>query len=269
MFNELLAMYEEPLFLKVIIGTNLIALFSFLAMSVPLTLLAYWNPQWVRPYRIQSREPHYGRLIRGSLIHLGRNFAVAFLLSVLSWPLLRLTGIHDGPLPAWYIIVAQVVAFAIIDDFLFYWAHRWLHEIPFLYKAVHSIHHQVTTPIAITGNYMHVVEFLIISTLVFVGPIMFGAHVITIWIWVVVRQWEAASQHSGISVPWTPTHLIPLYDGPAYHDFHHSKFYGNYSSLFSYTDTLFKTKSKKYDEYRRTKDRGTTTIEDPFQKINH
>ena len=49
----------------------------------------------------------------------------------------------------------QLLFFILLDDFLFYWMHRSLHESRWLFKKVHSTHHRIMTPWAITGNYMH------------------------------------------------------------------------------------------------------------------
>ena len=180
---------------------------------------------------------------------------------MLSWPVLRLTGIHAGPVPPWYVIGGQVLLFAVLDDFLFYWLHRAMHVRPFLYRKIHTVHHRIPTPLAISGNYMHPLEFLMISSMILIGPILVGAHILTLYIWVVVRQWEAAEQHSGLQMAWNPAHWLPFYDGAVFHDFHHSKFYGNYAGLFSWTDSLFRTRSKRYDEYLQSKRTELTAVE--------
>ena len=46
-------------------------------------------------------------------------------------------------------------------------------------------------------------------------------------IWLALRQYEATDGHCGYVFPWNPGHLIPLYEGAGYHDFHHAKYQGN------------------------------------------
>lgn len=41
-------------------------------------------------------------------------------------------------------ILIQVVMVILIGDIVQYWMHRWMHEIPFLWK-IHAIHHSSTT----------------------------------------------------------------------------------------------------------------------------
>ena len=72
----------------------------------------------------------------------------------------------------------------------------------------------------------------------------------TIWIWIVFRQWAAAEGHSGYEFPWNPTRWLPAYEGNAFHDFHHSSFIGNYANFFGYLDRWFGTESTGYREYR-------------------
>jgi plant 4alpha-monomethylsterol monooxygenase len=259
----LLATYSEPRFFSVVVVTTLVALGTFVVLAVPLTAVMVWGPRWLEPYRIQPRRPDFRRLVTDSCWHLVRNFAVAFLATAAIWPLLRLSAIHDGPPPPAWRIAVEVAAFVLLDDFLFYWAHRWLHESRWLYRHVHRIHHLATTPIALSGNFMHPVEFLVISTLVLVGPVLLGSHVVTLWVWVAVRQWEAAAHHSGLTLPPRLFRRIPLYDGPAHHDFHHSKFIGNYAGFFSWTDRLFGTESKRFREYLETGTSAAAGVEDP------
>jgi 4-alpha-methyl-delta7-sterol-4alpha-methyl oxidase len=165
------------------------------------------------------------------------------------WEWLRLSNVHAGPLPAWWVIVLQLLFFVVLDDFLFYWMHRGLHESRWLFKQVHSIHHRIMTPWAITGNYMHPLEYVLIGTVMLIGPLLVGAHVATLYIWIVLRQWEAAEGHAGYDFPWSPTHLFPFSDGATHHDFHHAKVKGNYAGFFPWNDAVFGTLCAGYAEH--------------------
>lgn len=50
---------------------------------------------------------------------------------------------------------------------------------------------------------------------------------------------ETQDGHCGYDFSWSPYRLIPFSTSAAYHDFHHSHNVGNYSSFFSFWDTLF------------------------------
>ena len=92
------------------------------------------------------------------------------------------------------------------------------------------------TPWSITGHYMHPVEFVLTGTVMLIGPLLVGAHVVTLYVWIVFREWEAAEGHAGYDFPWSPTHLIPFSDGATHHDFHHAKVKGNYAGFFPWTN---------------------------------
>ncbi len=247
-----LEIYREERFLLVGAASTLLSMTSFLLFALPWTWVAHKNPESLKKYRVQGRDFPIQRWFWPSLGRFLVNGSLSFLSLVLVWPLIRdLPGIHAGVLPPWYVMVAQIAFFIVLDDFLYYWMHRTLHT-RWLYKHVHSVHHRITTPFALTGNYMHAVEFVWTSTLVLIGPSLVGAHVVTLWLWIVFRQFEAADGHSGYDVPWNPGLLVPFYKGPAYHDFHHRRFFGNYAGFFAYLDKLFGgTYSKGYEEYRR------------------
>ncbi len=252
-----LAVYQDERFFLVGVCSTLLSVGAFLAFSLPWTWVAYKNPESLRRYRVQGRDFPLKHWFWPSLGRLAINSLLSFLGLVLAWPLMRhLSGIHMGALPPWYVMVAQIAFFIVLDDFLYYWMHRTLHT-PWLYKHVHSVHHRITIPFALTGNYMHAVEFVATSTLVLIGPSLVGAHVVTLWAWIIFRQFEAADGHCGYDVPWNPGLLVPFYKGAAYHDFHHRRFFGNYAGFFAYLDKLFGgTYSKGYEEYRRAHQHG-------------
>ncbi len=242
-----LAIYREELFLLFPLATTLVSMGAFVLFATPMTWIAWRRPAWAEPYRIQERIGDARRIIGPSIRYWLENNLAMTALTVLVWPLLRQTGIHAGPLPPWYIIALQVVFFLYLDDFLYYWMHRTLHH-PRLYRRVHAVHHRVFIPWAVTAHYMHPVEFILTGTLALLGPVLLGAHVVTVWIWIALRQWEAAEGHSGYSFPWNPSHLVPGYGGVEYHDFHHARFRGNYSGFLGYLDGIFGSYSPGYRE---------------------
>jgi methylsterol monooxygenase len=134
----------------------------------------------------------------------------------------------------------QIPVFFVIEDFYFYWIHRFLHHKR-VYKYVHKIHHEHKYPFGIAAEYAHPVEtfFLGIGTLL--GPLFFAKHMVTLWVWLFFRLVETVEDHSGYDVPWNPTNLIPFWGGAVHHDFHHKTFEGPYSSVFTWCDWMFGT----------------------------
>jgi 4-alpha-methyl-delta7-sterol-4alpha-methyl oxidase len=239
------AWYREPLFWLFPVASTMVAMVAFAAFAAPLTWLAWRAPASLDRYRIQSRRPRPQDLVGPSIRSWLVNNAWMIVAVVLSWPLLRLSGVHWGELPSWPVVLGQVVFFIYLDDFLFYWMHRALHTRR-LYKSIHAWHHTILTPWAITGNYMHPLEFVLIGTTAMIGPILLGSHVVTLWAWLVFRQWEAAEGHCGYDFPWSPTHWLPLSDGARHHDVHHARVKGNYAGFLYWTDLVFGTLSRGY-----------------------
>lgn len=245
MLESALSWYREPLFWLYPVASVLISMFAFMLFAGPLTWLAAKAPPAFERYRIQSRRPKPQTLLWPSIKWWFLNNVLLALSVILAWPLLRLTGVHAGPLPAWYIVVAQLLFFIFLDDFLFYWAHRTLHT-PWLFKRIHGWHHTIYTPWAVTGHYMHPLEYIITGSVALIGPILLSSHVVTLWIWFTFRQWEAAEGHCGYELPYTPTHLLPFNDGAVHHDVHHARVKGNYAGFLVWTDWLFGTLARGY-----------------------
>ncbi|MCB9506737.1 MAG: sterol desaturase family protein [Myxococcales bacterium] len=240
--------YADPLFWSFPVATTAVSIGAFALFAAPLTWIALRDPAWARPYRIQERRADPERTIGPSIRRWLANNAVMTVLVVAVWPWLRGVGVHAGPAPAVWTMALQLVAFVFIDDFAYYWMHRAFHT-KWLYQRVHRVHHRVVTPWAVTGHNMHPIEFVATGTLALVWPVLFGSHVWTVWAWIAFRQWEAAEGHSGYSFPWSPSKLFPGYWGVEYHDFHHSKFNGNYAGFLNYLDGVFGEYSRGYREY--------------------
>jgi 4-alpha-methyl-delta7-sterol-4alpha-methyl oxidase len=249
MLETWLAAYRDPMLLRFAVATNVLSMGAFLLFAIPMSVIAARDPAWARPYRIQSRKPRAQDLVGPSLWAFLRNNLILFALVLAAWPVLRKLGIHDGPMPAAWVIVAQVVFFIYLDDFLYYFVHRAMHR-GLLWKHVHSVHHRIHTPWAITGHYMHPIEYVTTASLMLVGPLLVGAHLVPLFVWVTIRQWEAAEGHAGYDFPWSPTHLLPGSHGALHHDFHHAKVKGNYAGFLAYVDRLFGTYAKGYEEAR-------------------
>lgn len=254
--------YQDPWFWQFPMTTLGISASIFLLFALPWTLIAWKDPKSLRKYKIQDKAFELDKFFWPSMGRMLINNLILVALLVVSWPIIKLSGVHNGELPAWYIIVAQLIFFIFMDDFLYYWMHRWFHENKFLLKHVHSVHHRIRNTCGINGNYMHWIEFSATATLMLLGPMLIGAHLYVVWIWVVIRQFEAVDGHAGYDIPWNPAHWLPLYEGPVYHDFHHAKFKGNYAGFLPYLDRFMgNTYVKDYLTYLKGKRLGLKPLD--------
>ncbi|KAL3700354.1 hypothetical protein R1sor_018376 [Riccia sorocarpa] len=189
---------------------------------------------------------------------------LVFPLNIVSWPTFKMIGVSAGiPLPSVRIVVLQLFTYFIIEDYLNYWLHRWLHS-EWGYNKIHYMHHEFTAPQSYAAAYSHFAEMLILGIPTFMGPALVPGHMITFWLWIALRQLEAIDTHSGYDFPFSLTKLIPLYGGPEYHDYHHfigGKSQSNFASVFTYCDWLYGTdKGFRYhkDLLRKTRKTKTT-----------
>lgn len=245
--------YSDPMFLWFGLMANAVSMVAFLAFAAPLTWLAWREPAWARPWRIQRKRPDVARWFWPGLRQWLLNNLILWAIVVLGWPVVHaISGIHLGPWPAWYVVVAQVVGFIYLDDALYYVMHRTMHR-GWLYTRVHSMHHRVVTPSAVTGHYMHPLEFVLTAFLMLLGPLLLGVHVVTLYIWIVVRQLEAAEGHGGYHLWFSPAGWLPGSHAADFHDFHHAKFHGNYAGFLGWLDGALGTYSKGYAEHLRAR----------------
>lgn len=242
--------YEDPWFWQYPAATLGISVLAFLLFAAPWTWLAWRDPAWARPYKIQQKPFQVRQYFLPNLARISINSSIMFLLLIVTWPLLKHSPIHTGELPPWYLIIVQLLFFIVLDDFLYYWMHRYLHENKWLLKHVHSVHHRIRNTCALDGNYFHWVEFVLTGSLALVGPLLVGCHLYVLYIWIVIRQLEAADGHAGYDFKWNPMHWLPVYQGPVYHDFHHARFRGNYAGFLPYLDHFWHTYVPEYLQYR-------------------
>jgi len=168
-----------------------------------------------------------------------------------------------GPLPSVGRVLFDCVVFSLINDFLFYWAHRALHAHPWLYKNIHAQHHRFTTPISWAAEFAHPVESLLANTIpTLAGCFLMRSHLFTCVIWMVVRMWETLDAHAGYEFPLSPWRLLsPIMLGADGHDWHHSHNRGNFG-VFRFWDWLMGTDK----EYKKWLAGGNVPLETPELK---
>jgi len=139
-------------------------------------------------------------------------------------------------------ILWQIGTCMLIEDFMFYWGHRFLH-IPVLFRNIHKVHHKFHTTIGIASEGAHPIEFYIGNILPFTtGPALLQVHLFTFWMWFIFRIAKTSDAHGGYSFPFSPFTLIPLTNPAAAHDYHHSTgFTSCYGSFLVIWDTLMGT----------------------------
>ncbi|XP_057497975.1 methylsterol monooxygenase 1-1-like [Actinidia eriantha] len=165
-------------------------------------------------------------------------------LQLFSFPVIQMVGIRTGlPLPSAWEMFWQLLVYVLVEDYTNYWLHRSLH-CKWGYDKIHRVHHEYTAPIGFAAPYAHWAEVLILGFASFLGPMIVPGHMITFWLWMIMRQMEAIETHSGYDFPWSPSKFIPFYGGSEYHDYHHfvgGRSQSNFASVFTYCDYIYGT----------------------------
>lgn len=163
-------------------------------------------------------------------------------------PVAMYFGVEYGvPFPPAWKIALQVAVFFVMEDTWHYWFHRCLHYGP-LYKYIHKMHHTYSAPFGLAAEYASPIEtmllgFGVVGSPVIVLSITGDLHIITMYVWILLRLWQAIDAHSGYDFPWSLRHFLPVWAGADHHDVHHEKFIGNYSSSFRWWDYCLDTEA--------------------------
>jgi methylsterol monooxygenase len=151
------------------------------------------------------------------------------------------------PFPSLFTMAYQIAIFFVVEDAWHYWMHRALHWGP-LYKNIHKIHHQYSAPFGLAAEYASPIEILFLGLGTVGTPILWCAltsdlHILTMYAWIALRLFQAIDAHSGYDFPFSLHKIFPWWGGADFHDTHHEKFIGNYSSSFRWWDKWMDTES--------------------------
>ena len=81
-------------------------------------------------------------------------------------------------------------------------------------------------------------------------------HVVTMYLWITARLFQAIDAHSGYEFPWSLHHILPFWAGAEHHDVHHERFIGNYASSFRWWDYMMDTEAGPEAAKRRRERRA-------------
>ncbi|XWS74081.1 hypothetical protein CRYUN_Cryun02cG0184900 [Craigia yunnanensis] len=160
-------------------------------------------------YKIQ--EKCITRLI---LYHLSVNLP----LMIVSYPVFRFMGMKSSlPLPSWYFQESG----SITDNILLHpGGFRVLLGTSLFYiqngctsMCTVSSMSKYATPFGMTSEYAHPAEILFLGFATIVGPAITGPHLITLWLWMVLRVLETVEAHCGYHFPLSLSNFLPLYGG--------------------------------------------------------
>ncbi len=119
-------------------------------------LLADFIPGFQK-YKVQPAKTNdWAKQWKCLKLLLFNHFVIELPLIMISHPIFHYLGIRTEAnlIPSWYKVLVSCMAFLIIEDFYFYWIHRFLHWGA-LYQYIHKIHHHHAAPFGIAAEYAH------------------------------------------------------------------------------------------------------------------
>ena len=72
----------------------------------------------------------------------------------------------------------------------------------------------------------------------------------TLLIYGILRRIETNDDHCGYEFPWSIYRVMPFGTDATYHNFHHTKNLGNYSSFMTVWDTVFNSNAEYYESLK-------------------
>ena len=204
---------------------------------------------WFRRYKIQQTKiPTAYEQWQCAFLVLLSHVTVELPQIWLFHPMCQYFGLSTSvPFPSPAKMAFQICIFFIVEDAWHYWMHRAMHWGP-LYKNIHKIHHQYSAPFGLAAEYASPIEVMVLGLGTVSSPILWCAitkdlHILTMYIWIVLRLFQAIDAHSGYEFPWSLHHFLPFWAGAEHHDVHHERFIGNYASSFRWWDFVLDTEA--------------------------
>lgn len=152
-----------------------------------------------------------------------------------------------------YGVAYMIVSFAItlvFHDFYFYWTHRLMHHKR-IFRYVHRVHHQSTSPSPWAAYSFHpweaLVQALVLPIMVFTIPL----HPLTIFLFLSYMIVRNVIGHLGFEIlpkGFTKNKLFNWNTAITHHDMHHEHFSSNYGLYFTWWDKWMRTEHEKYHE---------------------
>lgn len=237
---------------------NIILHFIFIILRNYLTayLLDYFNSHRKKIlYRNKRADPHEEytgefliKLISTSLIEL---FTTLFILYLFDFS-------SPFNLINYLLFFLTSFLFEIIFDFFHYWTHKIIHNMPWLYKLTHKVHHKHIYPKSITAFHQDPIDLLItnsfpqIITLYILQLFGISFSLFSFLLIITFKVFVEVFGHSGmkfrgssfIQLIWLPK-LFGIELKTEDHDLHHNNPKYNFSKRFKLWDIIFGTYKQK------------------------
>ena len=247
---KLLAHTVMPVTLAVAIGVAILALAQGVAVSVILPSVLFVSIVWVallervEPYRRDWNRAR-GDLLADAL-YLPTTAAVAALVrpavatagvGVAGWLSARFGA---GLWPAHWPLLAQLLLSWVVVELFAYWPHRWLHEVPWLWR-LHATHHSPERLYWLNATRAHPLEHVFRSCFNMLPLALAGAGPELLALQAITDAVVGLFQHANVDIRLGPLNYV--FSAAPVHRWHHSRSRAeadhNYGDNFIFWDLVF------------------------------
>jgi cholesterol 25-hydroxylase len=229
------SMVASPLF-PIVISLTLYAV-----GMIPFTIVDLFGRQWtwIQRYKIQpDRQVGWPQVKRAMALT-----AWNHVLYILPVSVAQCVWTPDTVLPAaaptlWQFFWQQVAALLVFDAEYYLW-HLIHHRSRWLYRRIHAVHHQFSSPSVWVSEYLHPWELFSIGVFTTTSPMLFGAHPLTVWSFMQFSIIISIDDHCGYDLPLLPHRWLPFWGGSIHHDMHHQRPLTNFEPFLTHWDRMF------------------------------
>ncbi len=248
--SKILSRTVMPATLIAVIGVASVALSNGVAVGVILPSLLLASILWVAwlertlPYRSDWNHAR-GDLLADAL-YLPTTAAVAALVrpavaavgvGIAGWISAR---VGVGLWPAHWPLLAQLPLSWVVVELFAYWPHRWLHEVPWLWR-LHATHHSPERLYWLNATRAHPLEHVFRSCFSMLPLALAGATTELIALQAITDAVVGLFQHANVDIRLGPLNYV--FSAAPVHRWHHSRSRGeadhNYGDNFIFWDLVF------------------------------
>ena len=178
-------------------------------------------------------------------------------------------------LPTWQEFFLHFLFLALVADFGLYWGHRIQHEVAYLWKNCHSVHHKLQTPTSVSTAYIEGRDAIIQAGLpIIASGLIVRPHPVTYCLYTAFHLGNNAWNHSGLDgwiINLLSLKCLPLRCTNRLHDAHH-RFSGygkgakNFAEMFWLWDYVFGTYSRTGEILGRRQQAAVPDL--PYRRVS-